>query len=91
MNRSITNVLFGGMGTAAAVDHKIEGAVTTTTVDETADALSNADSVILVITWLFREKAPILTTLLRSWDMGWLLPKRNMPYLKYAPYFGSRA
>jgi len=49
MNRSLTNVLFGGI--SAPVDsetHKIEGTVTTTTVDDTADALANADSVILV-------------------------------------------
>jgi len=50
MNRSLTNVLFGGI--SAPVDsetHKIEGTVTTTTVDDTADALANADSVILVV------------------------------------------
>jgi len=31
-----------------ASDYKIEGTVTQITVDETADALANADSVILV-------------------------------------------
>jgi NAD(P) transhydrogenase len=56
MNRSLTNVLFGGLGTAAAVDHKIEGTITKTTVDETVDALSNADSVILVSRWNFLEE-----------------------------------
>jgi len=49
MNRSLTNVLFGGMGTQASQEtHKIEGSITTTTVDETVEILANADSVILV-------------------------------------------
>jgi NAD(P) transhydrogenase len=49
MNRSLTNVLFGGMGTQASQEtHKIEGSITTTTVDETVETLANADSVILV-------------------------------------------
>ncbi|KAI0819108.1 PNTB-domain-containing protein [Irpex lacteus] len=50
MNRSLTNVLFGGIGTQATQsDYKIEGQITKTTVDETVDALSNADNVILVV------------------------------------------
>jgi NAD(P) transhydrogenase len=49
MNRSLTNVLFGGMGAQASQEtHKIEGSITKTTVDETVDILANADSVILV-------------------------------------------
>lgn len=48
MNRTLTNVLFGGIGTVAQSDYKIEGTITKTSVDETVDALSNADSVILV-------------------------------------------
>lgn len=49
MNRSLTNVLFGGIGTPISTEaHKIEGTITKTTVDDTADALANADSVILV-------------------------------------------
>ena len=49
MNRSLTNVLFGGISAPVASEaHKIEGTVTMTTVDDTADALANADSVILV-------------------------------------------
>ena len=48
MNRSLTNVLFGGIASETASDYKIEGSVTQITVDETADALANADSVILV-------------------------------------------
>ena len=49
MNRSLTNVLFGGISTPVAAEtHKIEGTITKTTVDDTAEALANADSVILV-------------------------------------------
>ena len=48
MNRSLSNVLFGGITPAAASDYKMEGAITKTTVDDTVEALANADSVILV-------------------------------------------
>ena len=48
MNRSLGNVLFGGITSETASDYKIEGSVTQITVDDTADALANADSVILV-------------------------------------------
>ncbi|KIY72210.1 PNTB-domain-containing protein [Cylindrobasidium torrendii FP15055 ss-10] len=50
MNRSLTNVLFGGIGTpTTAVEHKMEGAITTTGIDDVVDALSNAENVILVV------------------------------------------
>ncbi|KAH9952045.1 PNTB-domain-containing protein [Amylocystis lapponica] len=49
MNRTLTNVLFGGIGAPAQSDYKIEGAITKTTVDETVESLANADSVILVV------------------------------------------
>lgn len=48
MNRTLSNILFGGIASEMASDYKIEGSVTQITVDETADALANADSVILV-------------------------------------------
>ena len=48
MNRTLSNVLFGGIASETASDYKIEGSVTQITVDDTADALVNADSVILV-------------------------------------------
>lgn len=49
MNRTLTNVLFGGIGSnVQQSDYKIEGSITKTSVEETADALSNADNVILV-------------------------------------------
>lgn len=50
MNRSLTNVLFGGIGTIAPSEvTKIEGTIIQTSVDETAEVLANADSVILVV------------------------------------------
>ncbi|KAH8890055.1 NAD(P) transhydrogenase mitochondrial precursor [Thozetella sp. PMI_491] len=49
MNRSITNVLFGGIAAPTTSDYKIEGSVTQTNVDETAEALTNAESVIIVV------------------------------------------
>ena len=50
MNRSLTNVLFGGI--AAPTEQagaKVEGTIIQTNVEETADALSNAESVIIVV------------------------------------------
>ncbi|KIK57733.1 hypothetical protein GYMLUDRAFT_75344 [Collybiopsis luxurians FD-317 M1] len=49
MNRSLTNVLFGGIGTTAVTETKIEGQITKTRVEDTVDALSNADNVIIVV------------------------------------------
>lgn len=48
MNRSLANVLFGGISAPTSVDHKIEGTITKTSVDDTVEALANADNVILV-------------------------------------------
>jgi NAD(P) transhydrogenase len=47
MNRSLTNVLFGGIA-QTQVNKKIDGEVTTTSVEETVDALANAENVIIV-------------------------------------------
>ncbi|KAL1954353.1 hypothetical protein VTO42DRAFT_1380 [Malbranchea cinnamomea] len=49
MNRSLTNVLFGGISSPAASEHKIEGQITKTSVEETAESLLNAESVIIVV------------------------------------------
>jgi NAD(P) transhydrogenase len=48
MNRSLTNVLFGGINAPAATEHQIEGQITKTSVDETVESLANAESVIIV-------------------------------------------
>ncbi|KLJ09582.1 NAD(P) transhydrogenase [Blastomyces silverae] len=49
MNRSLTNVLFGGISSTTPTDHKIEGQITKTSIDETVDSLANAESVIIVV------------------------------------------
>ncbi|KAL3472522.1 NAD(P) transhydrogenase beta subunit-domain-containing protein [Aspergillus californicus] len=49
MNRSLTNVLFGGIAAPQQSQKKIEGEVTQATVEETVDTLSNAESVIIVV------------------------------------------
>ncbi|KUL92331.1 hypothetical protein ZTR_02413 [Talaromyces verruculosus] len=48
MNRSLTNVLFGGIAPIQA-SKKIEGEVVTTSIDETVDALASAENVIIVV------------------------------------------
>ncbi|EPS38165.1 hypothetical protein H072_7954 [Dactylellina haptotyla CBS 200.50] len=49
MNRSITNVLFGGIAPIAQEEHKMEGVITKTSVDETVEALLNSESVIIIV------------------------------------------
>ena len=49
MNRSLTNVLFGGIAAPAQTGFEIEGQITKATVDETVDALANAENVIIVL------------------------------------------
>ncbi|EFX04108.1 nicotinamide nucleotide oxidoreductase [Grosmannia clavigera kw1407] len=52
MNRSLVNVLFGGLQNIAAPAEgtkAIEGSVTNTTVEETAESLVNSESVIIVV------------------------------------------
>ncbi|KDB37814.1 hypothetical protein H112_00916 [Trichophyton rubrum D6] len=51
MNRSLTNVLFGGISspTQTQSDHQIEGKITKTSIEETAETLANAESVIIVV------------------------------------------
>ena len=48
MNRSLTNVLFGGIAAPTQSDHKFEGQITKTSVEETVETLVNAESVIIV-------------------------------------------
>lgn len=50
MNRSLVNVLFGGISApAAATEYKMEGSITQINVEDTAEALTNAESVIIVV------------------------------------------
>lgn len=48
MNRSLPNVLFGGLSNSQQSQKKIEGEVTQINVEETVDSLANAESVIIV-------------------------------------------
>lgn len=49
MNRSLTNVLFGGIAPAptGGPERKVEGTITKTNVDEVVEALTGAESVII--------------------------------------------
>ena len=49
MNRSLTNVIFGGISAPARTDHKIEGEITKTSIEETVDSLKNAQKVVIVV------------------------------------------
>jgi NAD(P) transhydrogenase len=49
MNRSLTNVLFGGISAPTQAAGPMEGTITPTTVEDTVDALANAESVIIVV------------------------------------------
>jgi H+-translocating NAD(P) transhydrogenase len=49
MNRSLTNVLFGGIAAPAATDHKIEGEITKTNIDETVEMLRNSQKIVIVV------------------------------------------
>lgn len=91
MNRSLTNVLFGGISAPVSSEaHKIEGTITKTTVDDTADALANAENVILV--------RPVTQTKVicsyigrdRLLDTGWQLQKPSMRYLRSRQCYGRK-
>ena len=49
MNRSLTNVLFGGIAPPATsgAERKMEGTITKTSVDEVVEVLTGAESVII--------------------------------------------
>ncbi|EXJ82926.1 hypothetical protein A1O3_06742 [Capronia epimyces CBS 606.96] len=49
MNRSLTNVLFGGIAPIAQANQEIKGQVIKTTAEETVDALASAENVIIVV------------------------------------------
>lgn len=82
MNRTLTNVLFGGINAPVAADHKMEGTITKTSVDETVDALLNSENVILVR--LQRYQAAMLvwtnTRAFARWsDTVWLWRRLSTP------------
>jgi NAD(P) transhydrogenase len=49
MNRSLPNVLFGGIAAPTQSDYKVEGSITQTNVEDTAESLVNAENVIIVV------------------------------------------
>ncbi|TAQ87055.1 NAD(P)(+) transhydrogenase (Re/Si-specific) [Chlorociboria aeruginascens] len=49
MNRSLPNVLFGGINAPVETEHKIEGQITKTNIDETVESLENAENVIIIV------------------------------------------
>ncbi|KAJ5597037.1 hypothetical protein N7450_003495 [Penicillium hetheringtonii] len=50
MNRSLTNVLFGGISASTSqTQRKIEGEVTQTSIDDTVESLSGAENVIIIV------------------------------------------
>ncbi|PLN75298.1 putative nicotinamide nucleotide transhydrogenase [Aspergillus taichungensis] len=49
MNRSLTNVLFGGIAAPQQAQKQIEGKITTATVDDVSEALINAENVVIVV------------------------------------------
>ncbi|EMC91728.1 hypothetical protein BAUCODRAFT_79718 [Baudoinia panamericana UAMH 10762] len=49
MNRSLANVIFGGISAPAKTDQKIEGEITKTNVEETAQLLREAQKVVIVV------------------------------------------
>ncbi|TKA33552.1 hypothetical protein B0A50_00387 [Salinomyces thailandicus] len=49
MNRSLTNVLFGGISAPPSTERKVEGEITQTTVDEASTALKEASKVVIVV------------------------------------------
>lgn len=76
MNRTLTNVLFGGIGsTVAQSDYKIEGQITKTSVDETVDALQNAESVILVSSGSLLHEFEDVTSLVQVVGYGMAVAK----------------
>lgn len=49
MNRSLTNVLFGGIAAPPSTNQKIEGEITSTTIEDTVESLRNAQKVVIVV------------------------------------------
>ena len=76
MNRSLTNVLFGGMAAPSSTEHKVEGEVVKTDIDAMAESLMNAESVVIVSPPHHCEL--IDADCIRWSDTAWLLPKPSM-------------
>lgn len=81
MNRSLTNVIFGGIAPIAQSNQEeIKGQVTKTTVEETVEALANAESVIIVrAPYFVAQCSSLLMHSSRSSGTEWRSRKRNTP------------
>lgn len=71
MNRSLVNVLFGGIAAPTEMNYKVEGTVTKTNIEETAEFLVNAENVIIVVGYgmaVAKAQYPVaeITSMLRS-------------------------
>ena len=83
MNRSLVNVLFGGISAPAQEEKQIEGQISKTSVEETVESLANAENVIIVGYRLWSNRNFIfhgyglLTVCSRLWATVWPLPKLN--------------
>jgi NAD(P) transhydrogenase len=75
MNRSITNVLFGGIAPPADNAVKIEGEVTRTNIDETTDLLVNAENVIIVSSPPFATTGEVADNVLKVVGYGMAVAK----------------
>lgn len=49
MNRTLSNVLFGGIAAPQETDYKMEGSITKTNTEDVIDSLVNAETVIIVV------------------------------------------
>lgn len=49
MNRSLTNVLFGGISAPSQTEFKVDGEITQTSAEEVADAMLGAEKIIIVV------------------------------------------
>ena len=79
MNRSLTNVIFGGIAQSTTTDDKTKGlSVTRTNVEEVVDMLSGAEQVIIVSS-MFDKCMTACQADSRCRAMGWPWQKRNMP------------
>ena len=92
MNRSPTNVLFGGAAPVAAPsEYKMEGQITQTNVDDVVEALENADNVILVCFYITNWGTTSRGIWYRSLDTAWPWRRRSMRYQKSRLSCGQRA
>ena len=93
MNRSLTNVLFGGAAPVAAPsDYKIEGQITQTSADDVVEALANADSVILASSSTSPSPFSSHVSVFRRLSVTvWPWQRHNTRYQKSHPSCGQRA